>query len=178
MDTGGNDTEWTWVEAAWVEAAFDKAKLLDADHQTSMYRFQKRAVQARSRTRSTGTMCSERAYGHVHDACSMRVRDARCVHLSRQRSAGKCGSLDRNKITRLLCHFNTEPIDWIGFISSRDSWTSASVRGVCHFWLCLQVGAGYDYTGPIVVHMLKPQSLLLGQLFFMLPSCDMDGTLL
>ena len=77
-----------------------------------------------------------------------------------------------------MCRFNTEPIDWIGFISSRDSWTSASVRGVRHFWLHLQVGAGYDYAGPIVVLVLKPQSLLLGQLFFMLPSCDMDGTLL
>ena len=46
VDAGGNDMEWTWVEAAQVEAAFDKAKLLDADRQTCMHRFQKRAVQA------------------------------------------------------------------------------------------------------------------------------------
>ena len=111
----------------------------------------------------------------MHAVCESR--DARCVCLSRRWSAGKCRSPDRNKIMRLLCRFNTEPISWIGFISSRDSWTSTSVGQVRQFRLCLQVRAGYDYAGPVVVLMLKLQSLLLGQLFFTLPSCDMDGTL-
>ena len=51
-------------------------------------------------------------------------------------------------------------------------------RGVRQFRLRFQVRAGDDYTGPVLVRVLKPESLLLGpELFFTFPSCDAKGTL-
>ena len=50
--------------------------------------------------------------------------------------------------------------------------------GARQFRLRLQVRGGDDYADPVIVLVLKPESFLLGpELFFALPSCAAEGTL-